>query len=55
LSIKALEALINKIVIFKIISLKLFLVVYKETIKIKGLKLLIGLISLEIEYYKAIY
>jgi hypothetical protein len=49
LDIKALEALVNKVVIFEIISLKPFLVVYKKTIKIRGLKPLIDLVSPKIE------
>jgi hypothetical protein len=49
LSTKALEALISKVVIFGIISLGLFLVVYKGTIKIRGLRPLIGLVSPGIE------
>jgi len=49
LGIKALEALANKIVIFGIIFLRLFLVIYKKTIKIRNLRPLIGLVSSEIE------
>jgi len=55
LGIKALEALVNKIVIFEIISLELFLVIYKRTIKIRDLRPLIGLVSPKTKYYRAIY
>jgi hypothetical protein len=52
---KALRALVNKVVIFGIIFLELFLVVYKETIEIRGLRPLIGLVSPGTKYYRAIY
>jgi hypothetical protein len=55
LGTKALKALVSKIVIFGIISLGLFLVIYKGTIEIRGLRPLIGLVSSETEYYRAIY
>jgi hypothetical protein len=49
LDTKALEALVSKAVIFEIIFLGLFLVVYKGTIEIRGLRPLIGLVSPGIE------
>jgi hypothetical protein len=55
LGTKALKALVSKAVIFGIISLGLFLVVYKGTIEIRGLRPLIGLVSPGTEYYRAIY